>query len=314
LKISKEFKVGFVFIAAIAIFVWGFNLLKGTNILSNKRFLYAVYTQVDGLEKDNKVMVNGLNIGKVSRLDFIPQSSKIIVELYIQNDVDIPKNSKAIIYGADLLGTKAIEIRFGDSKAYIQNYDTLISEMEQSLMAQVNEQVEPLKRKILALFTSIDSTMTDIQSIFNEDTRSNLANTIEKIRKTLTNTENATSRIDKILSDEQPRIASIMANLESILENLDDNSENINRIIYNFTSLSDSLAATEIPQTMREAQAAIANLNLITTKINSGEGTLGKLMNNDSLYIQLENSSSSLNLLLEDIRLNPKKYVKFSLF
>ncbi|MCF8364509.1 MAG: MlaD family protein [Bacteroidales bacterium] len=314
MKISREFKVGFIFIAAIAIFVWGFNLLKGTNILSGKRFLYAVYDRVDGLEKDNKVLINGLNIGKVSRLAFIPETSKIIVELYIQNEVNIPDNSVANIYGADLLGTKAIEIRFGNSSTYVQNYDTLISALEQSLMDQVNEQVEPLKRKALALINSIDSTMSDIQSVFNEDTRSNLTSTIENIKKTLSNTESATYKIDHMLTDEQPRIISIMQNLESITANLDQNSENINRILSNFASLSDSLAASEIPQTMREAQEAVANLKSITQKINNGEGSLGQLMTNDSLYIQLEKSSSSLNLLLEDIRLNPKKYVKFSVF
>ncbi len=314
MKISREFKVGFVFIAAIAIFVWGFNLLKGTNILSNKRFLYAVYDRVDGLEKDNKVLVNGLNIGKVNRLSFIPETSKIIVELYIQNEVDIPDNSVAIIYGADLLGTKAIEVKFGNSKTYTQNYDTLTSELEQSLMAQVNEQVEPLKRKALALITSIDSTMTDIQSVFDESTRSDLVNTIESIKKTLSNTESATSKIDNLLTDEQPRIKNIMTNLESITTNLDQNSDNINKIITNFAALSDSLASAEIPQTIRNAEAALKSLNAITQKINSGEGTLGQLMTNDSLYIQLEKSMSSLNLLLEDIRLNPKKYVKFSVF
>lgn len=314
MKISKEFKVGFVFIAAIAIFVWGFNLLKGTNILSNKRYLYAVYDRVDGLEKDNKVLINGLNIGKVSRLAFIPESSKIIVELYIQNEVDIPDNSVANIYGADLLGTKAIEIKFGNSTNYVQNYDTLTSAIEQSLMDQVNDQVEPLKRKALALINSIDSTMTDIQAIFNEDTRSNLTNTIASIKNTLSNTESATSKIDLMLSDEQPRIRSIIQNLNAITANLDQNGDNINRIINNFAALSDSMAASDIPQTMRAANKALANLRSITDKINRGEGSLGQLMTNDSLYIQLENSTSSLNLLLEDIRLNPKKYVKFSLF
>ncbi len=314
MKISKEFKVGFVFVLAVAIFVWGFNLLKGTSIFTGKRYLYAVYERVDGLEKDNKVLVNGLNIGKVNTLSFIPETSKIIVELYIQNEVDIPQNSVAIIYGTDLLGTKAIEIQFGDSETYLQSYDTLRSELEQSLMSQVNEQVEPLKRKALALITSIDSTITDIQSMFNEEARNSLTHTIEQIKGTLSNTESATKRIDNMLKTEQPRITSLMTNLESITANLDQNSDNINRILSNFASMSDSLTTVEIPQTMRDAREAIANLNAILLKMNSNEGTLGKLMSNDSLYIQLENSASSLNLLLEDIRLNPKKYVKFSVF
>jgi phospholipid/cholesterol/gamma-HCH transport system substrate-binding protein len=314
LKISREFKVGITFIAAVAIFIWGFNLLKGTDLFSGKRFLYAVYDRVDGLEKDNKVLINGLNIGKVNRLDFIPESSQILVELFIQNSVDIPVNSVARIYGTDLLGTKSIEIILGDSKDYVALYDTLSSEIEQSLMDQVSEQVEPLKKKAIALINSVDSVMTVIQSVFNENTRISLSSTLESISNTLNNTESVTSTIDTLLINEKSRINAIMVNMESISKNLEQNNENINTIFSNFAVLSDSLAAAEIPQTMRDAGEAIANLQKISDKINNGEGTIGQLFNNDSLYLELQKSSASLNLLLEDIRLNPKKYVKLSLF
>lgn len=314
MKISKEFKVGFVFIAAVGIFIWGFNLLKGTDILSSKRFLYGVYERVDGLENDNKVLINGLNIGKVNRLDFIPGTDQILVELYIHNDVKIPDNSVAMIKGTDLLGSKAIEIILGDSPEYTDNYDTLTAQLEQSLMSQVNEQVEPLKRKALALISSIDSTMTDIQSVFDENTRNNLSNSIENIKNTLANAADATSRLDTILTEGQPRIRVIMENLESISTNLEENNENITNILTNFSALSDSLGSADIPQTIRSANRAINKFAAISDKINSGEGTLGQLVNNDSLYIELENSTSALKELLEDIQNNPKKYVKFSLF
>ncbi len=314
MKISKELKVGLVFIGAVALLIWGMNLLKGTSIFSSKRYLYAIYDRVDGLENDNKILINGLSIGKVQRLDFIPASSQILVEIYLHNEVDIPIDSKAIIRSMDLLGSKAIEIQLGTSTQYVQSYDTLYSEMEQSLMSQVNEQVEPLKRKALALITSIDSVMTDVQSMFDEDTRDNLIKSIKSIRNTLSHAESTTSRLDNILTDGQPRIQGILKNLELISENLEQNNENINRIFSNMATLSDSLAVADIPQTMRDAQEAIGNLNKIIAKLNSEDGTIGKLLNNDSLYIHLERSTESLNLLLEDIRLNPKKYVKFSLF
>lgn len=314
MKISKEFKVGFVFIAAVAIFIWGFNLLKGTDVFSSKRFLYAVYDRVDGLENDNKVLINGLNIGKVSRLDFIPGTSEILVELYIQNDVKIPKNSTAMIKSTDLLGSKAIEITLGDSPTYTENYDTLNSKMEQSLMSQVNEQVEPLKRKALALISSVDSIMTDIQSVFNDTTKTSLKKTIIEFKEILTNTRRATANVDSILSREKDRVHTILASVDSISSNFASNSENINTIFTNFAALSDSLAQADIPKTMRDARSAIDNLNAITAKINSGDGTIGQLMTNDSLYLELQHTTSSLNKLLKDINENPKKYVKFSLF
>lgn len=314
MKISREIKVGLVFLASVAIFVWGFNFLKGTSMFSGSRLLYAVYDKVDGLDKANKVKVNGLNIGQVKDLDFLEGSSKIVAEFYIKSDIKIPANSVARIYATDLLGSKAVEIILGDSKKYLQSGDTLRSEMESSLKDQLSEQVEPLKKKALVLINSVDSVMMVIQSIFNENTRSSLASSLENIRNTLGNLENASSNIDTILISGKARVQNIMANAESISRNLKENNENINTILTNFAALSDSLAEADIPQTLRDASTAVNNLKVISDKINRGEGTLGQLITNDSLYLELNNSMNSLNLFLEDIRLNPKKYVKLSLF
>ena len=314
MKISREFKIGFAFVAAIAIFYWGLNFLKGTDLLSQKRFLYAVYDKIDGLEKANKVMINGLKIGQVNSLDFSPGSSNIVAQLYINSDIEIPKNSIARIYSTNLLGGKAVEIILGDDIEPINSGDTLIAQMERSMMDQVNEQVEPLKRKAVALISSVDSVMSVIQAVFNEKTRVSLANAIDNIRNTLGNLESASSSIDNILASETNRVNSIMANLDSITGNLKTNNENINTILSNFAMLSDSLVEADIPQTIKDANVAINNLKAISEKINSGQGTIGQLFTNDSLYFHLEESTSNLNKLLEDLRLNPKRYVKFSLF
>ncbi len=314
MKISRELKVGFIFIASVAIFVWGINFLKGTDILSKKRLLYAVYDKIDGLEKANKVLVNGLIIGQVNRLTFYPGSSKIVAEFYIKNSIEIPANSIARIIATDLLGSKAVEIQLGSGTAFTVSGDTLTAQMENSLRDQVNEQVEPLKRKAVALINSVDSVMAVIQAIFNQNTRVALTNSIENIHLTLSNLESATSNIDNMLENEKSRISSIITNLDSISYNLEANNQNINTILFNFANLSDSLVAADIPQTVRDAGVAINNFKALFDKINNGEGTIGQLFTNDSLYFQLEQSTTNLNKLLEDIRLNPKKYVKLSLF
>lgn len=314
MKISREVKVGITFIAAAAVFIWGFNFLKGTDLFSKKRLFYAVYDQVNGLDKANKVKVNGLNIGQVSNMSFIPGTSRIAVELYIKNDIQIPSNSVARIYGTDLLGGKAIEINLGDSKELAQPGDTLRAELEQSLMEQVNEQVEPLKRKAIALINSVDSVMTVIQSIFNENTRNSLNTTIANIQNTLGNIQRASSNVDTILSREKTRINTIMGNVESISANLKENNENVTRIFNNFEALSDSLNQADIPQAIRDVRKAAGNLERITGKLEQGEGTAGRMLTDDSLYIQLEETTHALKLLLEDIRNNPKRYVKFSVF
>jgi phospholipid/cholesterol/gamma-HCH transport system substrate-binding protein len=314
LKISKELKIGIIFIVAVGLLIWGVNLLKGFNVFNDQRYLYAVYDRVDGLQRDNKVMVNGLSVGKVNSLKLNPDNATIVAELMIHTELNIPINSIARIHATDLLGSKAIELKLGDSPLLVQNGDTLISEMEQSMMDQLSEQVEPLKKKAISLINSIDSVITVVQSIFNEDTRLNVAASIQNIRNTLRNVENASGNLDSILMNERHRINKILVNVESITENLKDNNENVNAVLANFASLSDSLAQSDIPQTLRDARNAIARIDDITQRLNSGEGTIGQLLTNDSLYIELENSTSSLNKLLEDIRQNPKRYLKFSVF
>lgn len=313
-KIPIEYKVGFLFVLAVGLVIWGLNFLKGTNIFGQKRIYYAVYDHVEGLEPANKIKVSGLNIGQVSKLNFIPGTSRIYAELYIKSEIPIPKNSVARIYSTDLLGGKAIEIRLGDSKELLLPGDTLISEMEQSLREQVNEQVEPIRKKALALLSTVDSLLVNIHGVFSEDAQDNIASSFENVRLSILSIKSATSTLDSILTTEQSRIDNIMGNIELISHNLKENNEQITNILHNFSSISDSIAAAEIPQTIRDAHAAMQNLKDISDKLNRGEGTLGQMLQNDTLYFNLQQSTESLNLLLEDLRLNPKRYVKFSVF
>lgn len=313
-KVPIEYKVGFLFLLAVGLFIWGFNFLKGTDIFGQKRIFYAVYSQVEGLEPANKVKVSGLNIGQVKSLEFIPGTSRIIAELYIRSEIPIPKNSRARIYSTDLLGGKAIEIVLGDSKEPALPGDTLTSEMEQSIRDQVNEQVEPVRKKALALINTVDSLLMNIQSVFSQDNQDNLSTSFENIRYTILSIKSATSTVDSILYNEKSRINSTMRNIEMISHNLKENNQQITNILRNVSTMSDSLVAAEIPQTIREAQQAMINLKEISDKLNRGEGTMGQLLQNDTLYFNLQQSTESLNRLLEDMRLNPKRYVKFSVF
>jgi len=313
-KISTEYKIGFLFLVAVGLLIWGLNFLKGTDIFGKKRIFYALYDQVEGLEPANKVKINGLNIGQVQSLNFLPGSSHILAELYIKNDVFIPANSIARIYSTDLLGGKAVEIILGDSEEPAKAGDTLMSELEMSIKDQVNEQVEPIRRKAVALINTVDSLLVSFQSFFSKSTQDNLSNSFENIRYTILNIRNASSTLDSLLDSEKTRIENIMGNLEKISFNLRENNGQISNILQNVSQISDSLASAEIPQTIREAQSALANLSEITDKINRGNGTLGQLMHNDTLYFNLQKTTESLNKLLEDMRQNPKRYVKFSVF
>ncbi|MBC8321698.1 MAG: MCE family protein [Bacteroidetes bacterium] len=314
-KRTKPIIIGASFIAAIVIFVWGFNFLKSTNLFVNETVYYASYDQVNGLINANPVVINGLRVGQVKKVYFNPDmSGNIMVSLMLTTDFPIPKNTVARIFSSDLMGSKAIELVLGDAKEYLNYGDTLSTSIEAGLMAEVNAQVQPIKKKAEDLMGSIDTLVVAFQSIFNKSARENLRESFSNIEKTLSNLQNATSNIDTLVVEESSRISSILTNLELLSATLSKNRSNINNIIDNFEVISDSLAKSEIPATFARLNYSLNEVQTILNKVNSGHGTLGMLMNDDSLYLEMNRSATALDSLLTDIKRNPKRYVKFSLF
>jgi phospholipid/cholesterol/gamma-HCH transport system substrate-binding protein len=315
LKYKKEIITGLVFIVALALLIWGFNFLKGFNLLKDQRIVYAVYEEVSGLNRANPVSINGLKVGQVSDIYFEPgYSGNIIVKIMIETEIPIPRNSIALIYSSDLMGSKAINLILGNDSLYIANGDTLATKVEASLKEAVNQQIQPLKLKAEELILSIDSVVTVIKAIFNESARQNLSNSLASIQQTFANLESATYNLDELVASEKTRLAEIMINLESITATISNNEENIDNILKNFSTVSDSLVAADIPGTFQNLNRVADDLAVIIEKINNGEGSIGMLVNDEDLYKDLQRSAEQLNLLLEDVRVNPKRYVRFSLF
>jgi phospholipid/cholesterol/gamma-HCH transport system substrate-binding protein len=299
----------------MALLYWGFNFLKGEDIFSNDRIFYAVYKDVAGLEKTNPVKINGLSVGRVRNMFFKDDnSSMVVIELILSNDIPIPANSTAKISSSDLLGSKAVEINLGNSELLAESGDTLLSEVEISIKEEVNRQIAPIRNKAENLMSSIDTVLTMLQGIFSTTNADNFAKSVMHIANSFENLENTTSSLDTLVSGQRNRIEHILGNIESITANLKNNEEQFNAIIANFGAISDSLAQIRFAQTMYNVDKTMKSLADISGKIDEGQGSLGMLVNNDTLYIELENTSRELKLLLEDIRTNPKKYVKFSVF
>jgi phospholipid/cholesterol/gamma-HCH transport system substrate-binding protein len=314
-KITREFKIGLAFLVTIAAFYWGVNFLKGVDIFSTSRKIYAVYPKVNGLMRSNPVTINGLNVGKVSKITFTNDTSKfLVVEMSITHDVPISKNSVAQIYSSDLLGSKAVEIVLGNSKDFVKNGDTLHSGSKASLEDEVSKQVLPLKLKAESLMGSFDTLLTVLNQVMNEETRDNLIKSFASIRNTIKHLEVTTSTIDTIVTNQKGRMSEIITNIESITHNIKNNNQQITNAINNVSKMTDTLAAANLSKTISTTQRALQNFEQITDKINKGKGSLGMLINNDSLYNQLAGSSRNLNLLLQDLKAHPKKYVHFSVF
>lgn len=313
-KISNETKIGALAIVTIAMLILGYNYMKGNNLFTKDATYYARYDRLDGLMVASLVKINGLTIGRVMDLELIQDSTQdIIATISVKGNINIPKGSVARIISSDLLGSKAIEVEFSKNKDFYKDGDTLVADIKDDLTTQVSNEILPVKLKAESLLTSMDSILTTIKLIFNEGTQDDIRNSITSIKRTLTNLDNSTGTIDTILKNNTSRLNRIFGNIEAITTNLKNSEKEITTIVSNFAAVSDSLRMSKISETVNHANDVLAATDSVLDKINRGEGSLGLLVNDDKLYNNLDASSKQLELLLQDLRLHPEKYVHFSL-
>lgn len=314
IKLSREVKISIIFIFALLLFVWGINYLKGSDLLQKTRKLYADYENVNGLMTANPVLLNGFRIGLVTDMYFKEDDiGKIRVEFTINNDILIPKNSIARIIDSDLLGSKAVQIVLGNQGEAV-NKDVLIGETQMGLMGNLASQIEPIKAKAESILASIDSITLAMNIVLNKETQNNLIKSFNEIQQTISHLNSSLSVVDQVLAKDKNKLSDIIGNIESITTNLKNNNEKISNAVNNFSNISDTLAAANLAQTIQEVSNTFGELNQSLNKLNKGEGSAGQLLSNDSLYLNLQNASKNLELLLEDLKENPNRYVSFSLF
>ena len=316
MKVSKELKIGIVALVAIGILYVGVNYLKGINLWAGQETYYAIYDDIAGLGVANPVLLNGYKIGQVVDLNLLTElNGKILVGYIIsEKGLAIPVDSRFKIFSSDLLGSKAVQLQLGDSSLLAIPGDTLDSEVEESLSDAVNKQILPLKNKAEALIANIDSAMVSLNAILNKDTQEDLNKSFTSISEALAKFRDTAYRLDTLMVQERVKISAILDNMQSITYSLSSNSENIKNILANLESVSDSLAKADIKATVDNAKSALAGASQIMDKINMGEGSLGMLINNDTLYTNLAHASQELEWLLEDMRVHPNRYVHFSMF
>jgi len=303
---NKELKIGFVAIITFAVLFVGVNYLKGLNLLSNGSDFHARYENIGGLKVGGQVLLNGYKVGMVSNINLLLEKNHdLVVTLSFDKELNIPLNSVAKIVNQDLMGTKEISLILGDTNEYLVVGDTLMSSVEGSLQEEVNAQILPLKQKAEELIGSVDSIMMIVTAVLNKDTRENLRNSLQSLDATFALMSSTMIKVDSIVLVNDERLSKIIFNLESITTNLEDGNSEIKTILTNFASISDSLAKANIASTLQ-------NINDITSKINEDEGSIGLLIKDDKLYKNLEQSTKELAELIEDIKLNPKRYLSFS--
>ena len=313
IKISKYTKLGFLVIACLTILVWGINYLKGIDILKRNTQYYVVYEKIDGLLESSAVNINGYAVGKVSEIKFLSDySGRLIATISLQGDFKIAKGSTAKIVSSDIMGTKSIKLEIVHTAEYYNENDTIPGDTESDLKEQVSMQVLPLKQKAEELIASFDSVLTVVTYVLNERTRQNLTESFENINRTIANIESISSELNKTMAG--GKINSIVENIDSITSTIKQNSGNITNVITNLSSLSDSLSQLNISPVFEEIRSAVAGLNTIIQTLNTSKSSAGLLINDPALYQNLNSLAGSMDLLLKDVRNNPKRYVHFSAF
>ena len=302
---NKELKIGIVFVLVFITLIVGINYLKGINVLNKNRTFFAVYNDIAGLQVGSPIMVNGYQVGMVGNIDLL-SSQELLVTLKIDHDLAISNNSNSRIINRDLMGTKAISLILGNSTYLMNEGDTFITSVEGTLQDEVNAQILPLKNKAEELISSMDSVMIIITAVLDKDARNNLSNSFQSLEETFDLMSKSMSKVDMIIDHNNEKVSKIISNLESISLNISSHNDQIKNIINNISSISDTLLRKDI-------LSIIDNFNQISSNINTGEGSLGLLIKDDTVYKNLENSTAQLSELIEDMKKHPSRYVNFSI-
>ena len=304
MKISREFKTGLVAVVVIALFIWGYNYMKGLNLFDGPlKTYFTEYNNVQGLNTASVVTINGVEVGKVVNISFNKAPEKrgqLIVEFSVENDFEFSKNSVAKIYSASLMGGKSLAVVPSYEGEMAEPGDFLVGEIESDIFSSVTEKLNPLQAKVENVIVSADSLMVGLNEIVDGKGRMHLKNTIADLAATVATLKSVSMSTDALIKNNEEKLGATLENAEAFSANL--------------VKLTDSLAEADLVGTIQKFEETASTLNTILEAIDSGEGTMGKLLHDEAMYTNLSNASKELEELLREMKLHPKRFVHFSLF
>ena len=297
MKLSNEIKTAILVLSGILMFIVGFSYLKSNNIFSSDRTFFAIYDDIEGVSVGTPVTVSGFNVGSIQDISFYQNTMDILVKFRVENKVKFSKNSVAQIYETGLIGGKALAI-LPNSGPLAQSGDTLRSSIAPGLTELVNDKLSPLQEKIESTFVSADSLLKNINNVLDVNSQNQIKESFSQLSDLAINLKESAENLNSIINSNEIKINDIVSNVDNFSSN--------------FSSLSNSFSDVEL--IIGNLTKTSNNLNSIIDEISSGDGTFNQLIYDDSMIKSLNEASNNLNLLMEDLRLNPKRYVHFSLF
>ena len=325
---KRETRIGLLAVVAIVAMVIGYNFLKGREVFSSTNVYYVVYENVDQLAAGDLVTINGLRVGQVASATLNPENVKsILVGLRLEEDLPVPKDARALIKSDGLLGGKFIAIEFDRACSgadCAEDGDFLQAAQESVLAALLGDPAD------LEAYTSTlrESAGPIVDSLFTRIDTNSLGRTLANLEVTSRNLTLVTQRVDRLLARSSASLEGTLANVDRITGTIAGDDARLRSILANVDSATASLARLELEQTIAAAEATLAqvnqtlaasqgtlaNLEAVSGAIERGDGALGKLINEDDIYVRLDRVATNLDLLLQDFRLNPKRYVNVSVF
>ncbi|CAN1555705.1 Ttg2C ABC-type transport system involved in resistance to organic solvents, periplasmic component [Flavobacteriaceae bacterium] len=300
MKITRELKTAILVITSILLFIWGYNFLKGKDLFNNYKTFYVEYTNVEGLAPSALVTINGLTIGKVKTIT-IGDKGTLLVELQINTEFPISKSSIASIYDASLIGGKQIAIHPNYlDKNIAENGDYLQGNIEVSLMASLGDKATPVMLKLEKVMTNVDQLITGFNTVLDAKGQADLKKSLAELSVTMEQFHKIALNANVILDENKGQLKGVVSNFNKVSEN--------------FVKISDSLNKADLGLTVRNLNSTLTKVDVLMKGLESGKGSMGKLMKDEALYANLEKTSKELELLLQDVRLNPTRYVNVSVF
>ncbi len=313
MKINNETKIGILAVVGILALIFGFNFLKGKSFFKKENHVYAIFEDIQGLGKSNPVVINGLQIGHIADLDGGKLLKRIVVTVELTSDVLIPNNSLAVI-NPSLLGSVSLEVKLGNSNTYIKPGDTLLTTLSGGAFDEALKMINPVLYEVRNAVKSLDSVLHIISNVFDPNTKNNIKGVIENLNTVTASFTISASSLQTLLNPRSGALAQSLNNVNAFTGNLTANNEKLNSIMNNAEIASTKFANINLQRTLNTLDSAANQLRAGIAKINSTSGSLGLLLNDTKLYDNLAGTSNKLNILIDDIRVHPKRYLTISVF
>ena len=313
MKINNETKVGIIAVVSLALLILGFNFLKGKKLWSNDIVIRGKYGNVEGLQTSNPIVINGMQVGSVYKINMDKDMREISVDMNITKDVRIPTNSVASIK-TNPLGSPSIEITLGNATTFLKNKDSIATVITGGMFGDMLKKVDPVLYEVKKALGSIDTLVDNFNTVVDQNAKGNIAAMLNNLNRVTASMVASTASLGTLLNAQNGSLSKTLDNASSVSGNLASNNNKINNVVSNLDKTSTKFANINIQNTLDTLDKAINEMKKLVASFNNTDGTLGKMLNDPTLYKNLASSGNKLNLLLDDVRINPKRYINISLF